>query len=53
MTSAAKPSVVIAGAGLAGLAAGTWLQKKGHSVQIVEAAERPGGRALTIERPDG
>ncbi|MEM7189175.1 MAG: FAD-dependent oxidoreductase [Pseudomonadota bacterium] len=53
MTSVDKPSVVIAGAGLAGLAAGTWLQELGHSVQIVEAAERPGGRALTIERPDG
>lgn len=48
-----KPSVLIVGAGISGLAAGTWLRAKGHPVQLIEAADRPGGRAVTIERPDG
>ena len=44
--------VVIVGAGIAGLAAGTWLTARGYSVKILEALDRPGGRAVTIERPD-
>ncbi|MEM8728956.1 MAG: NAD(P)/FAD-dependent oxidoreductase [Pseudomonadota bacterium] len=42
--------VIIVGAGAAGLAAGRYLTKKGLSVQIVEAADRVGGRAWTDTR---
>lgn len=42
-----NPDVVIIGAGAAGLGAARKLIKKGHSVVIVEAADRVGGRAWT------
>lgn len=45
--------VLIVGAGIAGLAAGTWLSARGHAVRIIEATHRPGGRAVTVMRPDG
>ncbi|WP_305989272.1 NAD(P)/FAD-dependent oxidoreductase [Roseibium sp. MMSF_3544] len=44
--------IVIAGAGLAGLAAGVWLKDAGHQVEIYEASSRAGGRALTLKAPD-
>src|SRR5205085_2920655 len=44
-------SVVIIGAGLAGLAAGYELNLAGHEVTILEARNRPGGRVLTIREP--
>tara|TARA_B110000908_G_C10265839_1_gene463832 strand:+ start:6147 stop:6632 length:486 start_codon:yes stop_codon:yes gene_type:complete len=42
-----NPDVVIIGAGAAGLGAARKLIKAGHSVLIVEAADRVGGRAWT------
>lgn len=42
-----NPDVVIIGAGAAGLGAARKLMKEGHSVLIVEAASRVGGRAWT------
>ncbi|HET7232141.1 MAG TPA: FAD-dependent oxidoreductase [Longimicrobium sp.] len=40
--------VVVAGAGLAGLAAAWELVKRGHQVTVLEARDRPGGRVLTL-----
>ena len=46
---AARPArVVVAGAGLAGLAAAYELVKRGHHVTVVEARDRPGGRVHTL-----
>lgn len=42
-----NPEVVIIGAGAAGIGAARKLMKAGHSVMIVEAANRVGGRAWT------
>lgn len=47
-----KPSpvckrVVVIGAGLAGLAAGQELARRGQDVQLLEARQRPGGRVWT------
>ncbi|MEP4198786.1 MAG: NAD(P)/FAD-dependent oxidoreductase [Aliishimia sp.] len=42
-----NPDVIIIGAGAAGLGAARKLMKSGHSVLIVEAAGRVGGRAWT------
>ncbi|MBI5118230.1 FAD-dependent oxidoreductase [Candidatus Poribacteria bacterium] len=42
--------VIIIGAGLGGLSAGYWLQKRGYEVEILEASERPGGRTIILER---
>lgn len=53
MTEPGGKRVAIVGAGLAGLAAGTLLSARGYEVQIFEAMDRPGGRALTLDRPDG
>ncbi|HEX8245605.1 MAG TPA: FAD-dependent oxidoreductase [Longimicrobium sp.] len=45
----ARPArVVVAGAGLAGLAAAYELVKRGHQVTVVEARDRPGGRVHTL-----
>ena len=42
--------VIIVGAGIGGLSAGYWLQRRGYQVEILEALDRPGGRMATIER---
>ena len=39
---------IVIGAGLSGLAAAYRFQQAGHEVEIVEAADRPGGRCATV-----
>ena len=43
-------SVVVVGAGLAGLSAACHLVGRGYRVTVLEAADRPGGRAGAIEQ---
>ena len=52
---AKKLSVVVIGAGMAGLAAAKHLSNLGHDVVVLEAGDRPGGRVDTREfaGPDG
>ena len=42
-----KPKITIIGAGIAGLTAAVYLYKKGFDIQILESAERAGGRIKT------
>ncbi|MBT6272840.1 MAG: FAD-dependent oxidoreductase, partial [Chromatiales bacterium] len=44
--------VIVIGAGIAGLATATWLAERGLTVQVLEAGDRVGGRAVTVRRPD-
>jgi monoamine oxidase len=43
--------VVVIGAGAAGLAAAYQLRAAGHSVVVLEARSRPGGRVFTLRQP--
>jgi monoamine oxidase len=43
--------IIVAGAGLSGLAAATVLTDHGHDVTVLEAQDRPGGRVLTARAP--
>ncbi|BAZ46832.1 putative flavin-containing amine oxidase [Chondrocystis sp. NIES-4102] len=47
IAKSSKKSIVIIGAGLAGLTAARQLQKQGHQIIIIEARERIGGRIWT------
>ncbi|MFQ5458244.1 MAG: FAD-dependent oxidoreductase, partial [Myxococcota bacterium] len=42
--------VIVVGAGIAGLGAATYFSRKGHDVRVLEAADRIGGRAITLWR---
>jgi heterodisulfide reductase subunit A-like polyferredoxin len=46
----AAKSIGIVGAGLAGLAAGYELRKRGYTVTVFEASDRPGGRTINIQQ---
>jgi len=50
-SAAAPQTIIIIGAGMAGLAAALDLLAKGHDVTLLEARTRPGGRVLTIREP--
>jgi monoamine oxidase len=43
--------VIVVGAGLAGLAAAHELVNLGHTVTVLEARDRPGGRVYTLRQP--
>ena len=47
----AQNSVIVVGAGLAGLAAAWELDEAGHEVTVLEAKPRPGGRVRTLRDP--
>jgi len=51
--STSEFDVIVVGAGAAGLAAAQRLGRTGLSVLVVEARERPGGRAWTTTLPNG
>jgi monoamine oxidase len=50
-TPGPKKTVVVLGAGLAGLSAAYQLVRAGHQVSVVEARDRVGGRIETIRTP--
>ncbi len=48
-----RGSVVVVGAGLAGLTCAYELQRAGWKVTVLEARNRPGGRVYTVRKPFG
>ncbi|MFC9659744.1 hydroxysqualene dehydroxylase HpnE [Nocardia sp. NPDC127606] len=46
-----SPHILVAGAGLAGLATAVWLAEAGHRVTLVEKRGRLGGRTISYEVP--
>jgi monoamine oxidase len=51
MAKQSAKSVIVLGAGLAGLAAAYELCEAGHQVTVLEARAKPGGRVLTLRDP--
>jgi phytoene dehydrogenase-like protein len=51
--SSLQPSIIIIGAGMAGLACANWLHRAGRSVVVLDAADGVGGRVRTDVTPDG
>lgn len=49
--AAKQKDVIIIGAGISGLVAGTLLRDAGHNVTILEASDRVGGRVKTLREP--
>lgn len=49
LRAAAKPDVIVLGAGLAGLNAALLLEEFGLSVRVLEASQRIGGRLYTLD----
>lgn len=49
--SGAKKSVIVIGAGIAGLSCAYELSKRGHDVTVLEATGRPGGHVRTVHDP--
>lgn len=49
----AEVDVCVVGAGFAGLTAALRLKQAGHSVALLEARDRVGGRTFTVVREDG
>src|SRR6185436_8688565 len=47
----AEQRVIVLGAGLAGLCSAYELQHQGHTVSVLEAQMRPGGRVRTLREP--
>lgn len=45
-----KPTVIVIGSGFGGLAAAIRLQSRGYRVMILEARDKPGGRAYVYEQ---
>ena len=41
--------LLVIGAGFGGLGGAYWARKAGHDVEIIEATDRPGGRAINVE----
>src|ERR1700733_12462033 len=50
---AQRVDVVVVGAGLAGLVAATQLTRSGHTVRVLEARDRVGGRVWNHDLGDG
>ena len=51
--SVQSQSIIIVGAGMAGLACATWLHRAGRPVLVLEAADAVGGRVRTDLTPEG
>src|SRR5690349_359354 len=45
--------VLVIGSGIAGIGAATYFARKGHNVEVLEAGDRVGGRAITLTSKRG